>query len=62
MLIENIKHYIEDNNMNQTAIARKAGITKQAMSSVMNGKRKLQADEYLSICKVLGVSADFFAH
>lgn len=62
MLAENIRRYIEDNNMNQTAIGRKAGLTKQAMSSAMNGKRKLSADEYLNICKVLGVSADYFAH
>lgn len=62
MLAENIRKYIEDNKMNQTAIGREAGLTKQAMSSAMNGKRKLSADEYLKICKVLGVSADFFAH
>ena len=61
MLAENIRKYIEDNNMNQTAIGRKAGLTKQAMSSAMNGKRKLSADEYIGICRVLGVSADFFA-
>lgn len=62
MLAENIRRYIEDNNMNQTAIGRKAGLTKQAMSAAMNGKRKLTADEYLNICKVLGVYADYFAH
>ena len=62
MLNANISKYIEDHNMNQTAVGRKAGLTKQAMSAAMLGKRKLSAEEYISICKVLGVSADFFAH
>lgn len=60
MIAENIRRYIKDNNMNQTAIGRKAGITKQAMSTSLLGKRKFTLEEYVSICNVLKVSTDFF--
>lgn len=61
MVYQNIKRYLEDNKINQTAIGQKIGLSKQIMSNAMNGKRKLSADEYLNLCKVLGVPADYFA-
>lgn len=61
MIAEKIRQYIKDKDINQTAIGRKAGLTKQAMSDSMRGVRRLTADEYVGICGALGVSTDFFA-
>ncbi|WP_289637595.1 helix-turn-helix transcriptional regulator, partial [uncultured Adlercreutzia sp.] len=55
-----IRAYIEENGLKQSAIAEKIGISKQAMSDSMRGVRRLTADEYMSICRVLGVSPDLF--
>lgn len=61
MITKRIAKYIKDNGLIQSAIARKAGMTKQAMSDSMRGVRRLTADEYVAICDALGKSLDFFA-
>lgn len=61
MVYEEIRAYIEEKGLKQKTVAEKAGISKQAMSDSMRGVRRLTADEYVSICRVLGVSPDFFA-
>ena len=60
MISRRIQAYIKEKGFNQTAIGRKAGLTKMAMSSAMNGKRNLTAEEYVAICNALEVDLDFF--
>lgn len=60
MISDRIAKYIKANSINQSAVARKAGMKRQAMSDAMRGVRRLTADEYVSICNVLGVSLEFF--
>lgn len=55
-----IANYIEQKGIKQIAIAKAIGITPQAMSETLLGKRKLSADEYGDICKFLGVSYGYF--
>lgn len=40
----------------QSAIAEKAGLTKQQLSDVINKRRRLEANEMLRICKVTGIA------
>lgn len=55
-----IREYIDRMGFTKTAVARNAGMTKVALSESLRGNRRLTADEYVSICNALGVSADFF--
>lgn len=61
MIADKIRQYIERKGISQAAIARKAGMTKQAMSTSLRGMRKLSAEEYVAICDALGVGTDYFA-
>ena len=60
MIYQAIREYIDRMGFTQTVVARNAGMTKVALSESLRGNRRLTADEYVSICRALGVSADFF--
>lgn len=57
---EKIKEYLEKNGIKQTHIQRQLGISRSACNAMLNGKRKMTAQEYLKICQVLKVPADYF--
>ena len=52
--------YLEDQGITQSFISEKTGITKEKMSNILNGKRKLTGDELVAVCKVLGINLDYF--
>lgn len=53
--IEGLKEFINDIGIKQNVIAGKSGITDPQLTLILQGKRKLEAGEYASICKVLNV-------
>lgn len=55
-----IKEYIVSTGLKLGVIADRAGIARNVFSSMMNGKRKITAEEYFSICKALDVPLGFF--
>lgn len=55
-----IGSYLRDNGITQSHLAEKSGITANALSLSLSGKRKLLADEYIKICDVLKVPYDLF--
>lgn len=61
MVYERIAKYIANNDIVQASVARKAGMTKQALSDSLRGVRKLSAEEYVSICHALNVDVGKFA-
>ena len=60
MLGLRIRSYIIESGMKLGAIAEKANIPMQTFSAMMTGKRKITAEEYFSICRILGVPLDTF--
>ena len=50
-----IKAYIENTGLKQKAIAKKAGLDESKLCMALQEKRKLEAGEYATICKALGV-------
>lgn len=60
-MAQRIKKYIQDAGLKFNAIAEKIGIPLNTFSAMMNGKRKITAEEYILICNVLNVPLDFFA-
>lgn len=61
MLGEKIKAYIIERGLKIGAVAEKVGIPMNTFSAMMNGKRKITAEEYFAICVALGVPLDTFA-
>lgn len=59
-IAKTIKTYLDDQGIKQSHIAKKTGIKINAINLSLNGKRKLLADEYVSICNSLEVPLDFF--
>lgn len=60
MVHEQIRAYITDKGIKQTAIAAKMGMSKQLFGSKVRGETNFTADEYITLCHVLDVSLDEF--
>lgn len=55
-----LANYMEVNGLKMNFVAEKAGIAPDAFSRICLGKRKISADEYISICDVLNLDPRFF--
>lgn len=55
-----IGDYMKENGYTQTYVARKIGVSRDAISRILCGKRKLSVEEYCDICCVLGVPFEHF--
>jgi len=53
---EALKAKIDSSGMKQKAVAVKAGLKENHFCLILNGKRKCEAGEYISLCKALEVS------
>lgn len=60
MLGIRIKEYIAESGLKFGAVADRAGIPQQIFSAMINGKRKITAEEYFDICKALNVPLEKF--
>lgn len=60
MLGAAIKAYMSERGLKQRKIAELANMTEQQLSDICNGRRKIEAMEYFSICRALGVNVDYF--
>lgn len=55
-----IKEYLKSKGISQTFVSNKTGIPITTLNAVLNGNRKLLAEEYFVICQALGVPLDTF--
>lgn len=60
MLGIRIREYIVSSGMKLGAVAEKVDIPMNTFSAMMNGKRKITAEEYFAICEALNVPLDMF--
>lgn len=56
-----IKSYLDENGIKYSYVAKQIKMPINQLSAMLNGKRKMSADEYISICKSLGLPLDYFA-
>lgn len=56
-----VKKYLDENGIKYSYLSEKAGIPMNMLSPTLNGKRKMSAEEYFTICEVLGLPAETFA-
>lgn len=59
-IYQKISLYISENGIKQKFISDKTGIAENTLSMILNGKRKMDADEFVEIILALGVDANFF--
>lgn len=57
---EKIKVYLVENKIRQSDVSKGTGMDKEKLCLSLNGKRRLDADEFENIISYLGVSADTF--
>lgn len=60
MVRENIVKYLKNNGIKQSFVADNIGLSRMAMSNLVNGDRDLDVEEYVKICDLLKVNYDFF--
>lgn len=57
---EKLKNYLDERGIRTGFVAERAGMDTELLQRSLNGKRKLTADEFASICFALGLDFDFF--
>ena len=55
-----VAQYIEEQGIKQSWLAQKTGLTDNMISGILNGKRKMTADEFVRICKAIGKNPNDF--
>ncbi|MBQ8663316.1 MAG: helix-turn-helix transcriptional regulator [Eubacterium sp.] len=56
-----VKKYLDDNGIKYSYVAEKINMPMNMFSPLLNGKRKMTAEEYLLICQAIGVDAGYFS-
>lgn len=56
-----IKSYLDESGIKYSHLAKQVKMPINQLSAMLNGKRKMSADEYISICKSLDLPLDYFA-
>ena len=55
-----VAQYLEELGIKQSWLAQKTGLTDNMISGILNGKRKMTADEFVRICKAIGKNPNDF--
>ena len=55
-----LKKYLDDNGLKYSYVSKESGIKLNALSLILNGKRKITVEEYFTICAVLKVDTNYF--
>jgi transcriptional regulator with XRE-family HTH domain len=57
---ERVKAYVSEKGISQKLIAENMGTTEARVSLMLNGKRKMTVDDYVSLCRAIAVSPTRF--
>lgn len=57
---EKVRAYLDENDLKQTYVAERAGISTVTFTAILNGTRTLYVDELRAICLALDVSPELF--
>ncbi len=55
-----LREYLDSHGITQAFLVKKTGLSHWVVSNIMNGKRRVSADELGKISQALNVSADIF--
>ena len=59
-VVEKLNAYVNENDINQIYIAEKTGFSENTISDMLNGNRRILADEFLMICIALDIDPNIF--
>jgi len=59
-IYEKIAKFISEKGIKQKYISDKTGIPENILSMILNGKRKMTADEFVEITIAVGADANYF--
>lgn len=59
-IADKLNEYITNHQIKQTYIAQKTGLTIETVSNILNGSRRIPADEFLLICTALDIDPNIF--
>lgn len=57
---ERLNVYVSENGIKQVYIAKKTGLSPDIVSKMLNGNRRILADEFLLICNALNIDPNIF--
>ena len=57
---EKLNRYLEENGIKQSFVVQRTDISADTFSKIINGKRKMSASEFLSICDALNLDPNYF--
>lgn len=57
---ERLNLIIQERGLKQAYIAQMVGMTDDCVSKILNGKRKMLADEFLKFCSALNIDPNCF--
>lgn len=60
LVYEKVRQYIDEHGIRQSFVAKKCNISTTTFNAMMNGKRKMYADDLRDICYALQVSPETF--
>jgi transcriptional regulator with XRE-family HTH domain len=60
VITEKIALYLDEHGIKQRAVAEYIGVSPSTMTSIISGKRRLSAEEYIGICDFLQVPYSTF--
>lgn len=60
MLGERIKKVLDEKGIKYGFVAESIGVSISTFSAMLNNNRKITAEEYFMICRVIGVDAGYF--
>lgn len=60
LVYERVREYLDIHGLKQKSVAEAACIPNVTFNAMLNGKRKMYAEDLRAICIALGVSADIF--
>lgn len=60
MVVDKLRHYIDENGLRLRFVAEKSGIQEKKFYRLLNGKQQMTVDEYEQICKGLSVDPAYF--
>lgn len=60
MIADRISAHLKSNGITQSHVADGIGVHKVTFGNMMAGKRRITAEEYVQICRVLEKPLDFF--
>ncbi len=59
-IVEKLNEYVNQNGITQIYIAQKTGLDEDTVSDMLNGNRRMLADEFLLICVALNIDPNIF--